>query len=53
MRYLIQEFLFLWRKILVSARFDLPPPSLGWHGKQSLNHVPHLLPRNRMLLIVR
>jgi len=53
LRYLVQKFLFLWRKISVSARFDLPPPSLGWHGKQSLHHISHFLPRNRTLLVVR
>ena len=26
-RHLVQEFLFLWRKIAVSSRFYLPPPS--------------------------
>src|SRR5271156_7052337 len=53
LRYIAYEFLFLWRKISVSARFDLPPPSFGRHGKQSLNHVSHFLPRNRVLLVVR
>lgn len=53
LRYLAQEFLFLRRKILVSARFDLPPPSLGWHGEQSLHHISHFLPRNRTLPVVQ
>src|SRR5271155_1632623 len=53
LRYMVQEFLFPWRKISVSPRFDLSPPSLGRHGKQSLNHVSHFLPRNRVLLVVR
>jgi hypothetical protein len=53
LRYLVQEFPLLRREIAVSARFDLPPPSLGRHGKQSLNHVSHFLPRNRTVLVLR
>src|ERR1700733_3840560 len=53
LRYLVQEFLFLWRKIPILAGFDLPPPSLGRHSKQSFNDVSHFLPLNHMLLVVR